>query len=145
MIYHFSAVAKKDYVEDGVKYWSEARAYPCKSDDMRNIAVLTDQGTWGMVGIDNMTSFDEVFTTDYRVDTKNMIPYEFLSYEAKDHIYREVWKEHVMEDIKSYAEENGHSLTEEELVVAADRYVYMGDYDCNLSYWQNISSLIERY
>lgn len=65
-----------------------------------------------------------------------------LSPEEREKIYREVWKEHVMEDVREIAEENGTELSENDVDRIADRYVNNGDYDCNLSYWDNIDNLI---
>ena len=35
-------------------------------------------------------------------------------------------------------------MTDEEIEAAAKRYVYDGDYDCNLDYWSNIENVIYR-
>ena len=61
---------------------------------------------------------------------------------TRDKIYREVWKEHVMEDIRSHAEDMEVELSNDDIEDIAERYVYNGDYECNLSYWQNIENLI---
>lgn len=61
---------------------------------------------------------------------------------TRDKIYREVWKEHVMEDIRSHAEDMEVELSNDDIDDIAERYVYNGDYECNLSYWQNIENLI---
>lgn len=75
-------------------------------------------------------------------DINKIISLVMLNNEAKDIIYRKVWKEHVKEDILSYAEDNGRAITDEKADAVADRYVYEGDYDCNLSYWQNLENLL---
>ncbi|MCR5368404.1 hypothetical protein [Eubacterium sp.] len=75
-------------------------------------------------------------------DINKIISLVMLNNEAKDIIYRMVWKEHVKEDILSYAEDNGRAITDEKADAVADRYVYEGDYDCNLSYWQNLENLL---
>ena len=74
-------------------------------------------------------------------DTKNI--YEVLTAEQKDYIYRMAWFEHVYEDVKGRLldldiadEDDAFKNT------VAHRYVYEGDYDCNLSYWDNIDNLI---
>lgn len=61
----------------------------------------------------------------------------------KDQLYRKLWIPYVMEDVKSHADDIGTKLTEYEITKAADLYVYHGKYDCNLTYWDNIESLIE--
>lgn len=62
-----------------------------------------------------------------------------LSALEKDELYRALWLEYVKEDIRNYDE----SLDESMVEVVASRYVYDGDYDCNLSYWDNIENLIK--
>lgn len=66
-----------------------------------------------------------------------------LTPEEKDGIYRAVWKERVIEDIKSRLEDTDETLSDETIDKIAERYVYEGDYDCNQSYWNNIDALIE--
>ncbi len=71
-----------------------------------------------------------------------------LTADEQDKVYRYLWKERVVEDARSVIEEYiFYSLLSKEDVEriadeAADRYVYNGDYDCNLSYWDNISNLV---
>ena len=65
------------------------------------------------------------------------------TYASKDEIYRYLWSQHVKEDVENYTNEIGIELDEGEIDIIVDRYVYQGDYDCNLNYWQNIENLIE--
>ena len=77
--------------------------------------------------------------------------------EYRDKIYREVWKEYVTTDILSIAKDTGLCSKDTDLTESipenlkrkaeeiADMYVYNGDYDCNLSYWENLESLISEY
>lgn len=60
-------------------------------------------------------------------------------------IYRKVWKEHVIEDIEGRLEERDITLNEGTIDTIATRYVYEGDYDCNLCYWDNLDNLIDEY
>lgn len=62
--------------------------------------------------------------------------------ELQEEIYRKVHYKYVLEDVKSFAEENNIELTDDEAEEAAYRYVYDCKYDCNLSYWQNIENVI---
>ena len=142
MIFNFSATSKLNYEENDIRIWTAGKTYECKSNDMRTIIVMTDEGLWGSVGPDNLLDFDEVFVTDFKVDDKYAIPTEFLSPKAKDEIYRSVWKEHVIEDVMSRAEDIEITITEEDAAEVARRYVYEGDYDCTLSYWENIDNMI---
>lgn len=78
---------------------------------------------------------------------KNRTPREVfnaLSVEQKDYIYRAVWFEHVVEDVVGRLDER-EILDEDNSIKesVAQRYVYQGDYDCNLSYWDNIDNLID--
>lgn len=77
---------------------------------------------------------------------KNRTPREVLnalSAEQQDYIYRAVWFKHVVEDVAGRLEER--NIPDEDDSIknnVAQRYVYQGDYDCNLSYWDNIDNLI---
>ena len=62
----------------------------------------------------------------------------------RDQLYRHLWMKHVVEDITSHLEDIDAELTDEEIEAAAKRYVYDGDYDCNLDYWANIENVIYR-
>lgn len=66
-----------------------------------------------------------------------------LTESEKDQMYRALWITHVKEDIRTYSEDTDQILTEDDIDTIADRYVYQGDYDCNLSYWDNIQALID--
>ena len=65
-----------------------------------------------------------------------------LTESEKDQIYRALWITRVKEDIRSHGEDTDQALTEDDIDIIADRYVYQGNYDCNLSYWDNIQALI---
>lgn len=79
--------------------------------------------------------------TNFRTD----VPIEYLSETAKDAIYRQVWAEHVKEDVKARLRYRGIELTEDAVGDIAYRYVYEGQYDCNFSYWDNLDNHIDRY
>lgn len=67
------------------------------------------------------------------------------SEQAKDEAYRYLWLSYVKTDVISHAEDELEdiTLTDDEVELIARRYVYEGDYDCNLSYWQNLDNLID--
>lgn len=72
-----------------------------------------------------------------------------LTTEEKDAVYRELWMNFVRNDVEARLEETpedfeGYSAEDFKNLIenVAERYVYQGDYDCNLSYWQNIDELI---
>ena len=75
------------------------------------------------------------FVTEEEKDIQNQI--------YRDKIYREVWKEHVMEDIREFLKDNDMKLDDEHIDKAATLYVMHGKYDCNLSYWSNIENVIK--
>lgn len=65
----------------------------------------------------------------------------------QDEVYRYLWFQHVKEDVETYSEnidlkELGIKFDDEEITTVAEKYVYDGEYDCNLSYWDNIENLI---
>lgn len=66
-----------------------------------------------------------------------------LSAREKDALYRKLWLPYVVRDVQDFADSEGLEISEGEVEEAARRYVYEGDYDCNMSYWDNISALFE--
>lgn len=91
--------------------------------------------------IDSLINFQEFPEINMVYDAKiENLPEDEST--TRDKIYREVWKEHVMEDIRSHAEDMEVELSNDDIDDIAERYVYNGDYECNLSYWQNIENLI---
>ncbi|MBO5435958.1 hypothetical protein J6A31_09200 [bacterium] len=72
---------------------------------------------------------------------------ETLDSITKDAIYRRLWLPHVIEDITSHLETRGEleDFDENDIIVMAKQYVYDGDYDCELGYWDNIDNLIDNY
>lgn len=60
----------------------------------------------------------------------------------RDQIYRHLWLNYVKEDIESHLDDMDIELTEDQIEEAARRYVYDGNYDCNLDYWTNIENNI---
>lgn len=66
-----------------------------------------------------------------------------LDAEEKDELYRHLWRNYVINDIKTHAETLDISTSEEMLDVASELFV-AGGYDCNLSYWENIEYVIKK-
>lgn len=89
-------------------------------------------------------------TDDNKMDVTNTeseellkkLNFDKLSYEEKDAIYRAVWLNHVKNDIKAFIKDEDITLTEDQINYIGRLYVYDGEYDCNLSYWDNLSNLI---
>lgn len=67
---------------------------------------------------------------------------------SRDALYRRLWIEYVTEDVACHIETfddipcNDYDTIVE---LVAQAYVYDGDYDCNLTYWENIDNLIKRF
>ncbi len=65
----------------------------------------------------------------------------------EDEIYRALWARHVSVEVLELlkGEDEDRSVPEDYKNIAsevAELYCYHGKYDCNLSYWQNLESLI---
>lgn len=65
-----------------------------------------------------------------------------LSESERDIVYRILWTNHVVEDVRKYIAGMRLKASEESIKRIAKRYVYDGDYDCDKSYWSNIENLI---
>jgi hypothetical protein len=77
---------------------------------------------------------------DYRKEAEEKIA--GMDGAEKDALYRALWAEYVRTDVEAVAEQHpeAENISIDNIV---ERYVYEGDYDCNLSYWDNINNLIE--
>ena len=74
----------------------------------------------------------------------NLTPSQILErVKDKNTLYRLLWADYMYEDVYGFVKENGYSLNESGVQEVVDRYVYNGDYDCNLSYWDNINNLVQ--
>lgn len=67
---------------------------------------------------------------------------EQFSAAQKDSLYRYFWSQRVRTDVVEYCKSNDLVLTDQNIDLVVDRYVNMGDYDCNISYWDNIHNLV---
>lgn len=63
---------------------------------------------------------------------------------VKEDIYRTIWAEHVAEDIKEHYLESDIEISDSNAEYLAELYVN-GEYDCNLSYWENIENLYRNF
>lgn len=73
-----------------------------------------------------------------------------LTEEEKDYIYRSQWKRHVALDVCDEIDlyrDGPHAEGELDDIskFIAEKYVDEGEYDCNLSYWDNIYNLVDKY
>ncbi len=99
-------------------------------------------------GIYNLTVEEWFFITSIR-KRKEMLGYllsktdardlfKLLSISQKNFIFNEIQHSNVCQDVESLNE----TLTKDQVIKVANLYVYEGDYDCNLSYWDNLEKLI---
>lgn len=85
--------------------------------------------------------------TKDRVDAEQKV--ENMNYYERAAVYSVIRKMYVLEDVKSLLDcrDLDESLSDDEYNELADtvaeRYVYDGKYDCNLSYWTNLDTLID--
>lgn len=81
--------------------------------------------------------FNEKTEQELRELTKQMNPV------AKDTLYRILWEDYMREDFVSQLEEKGLKFDEDDIQLCVDKYVYDGDYDCTMPYWDNLQSIID--
>lgn len=67
-----------------------------------------------------------------------------LSEFDKEEIYRMVWYNHVCEDVENEAADSDIELTKQQIRNIAYRYVYDGDYNLTLNYYQNLHNLMDK-
>lgn len=69
-----------------------------------------------------------------------------ISSEKKDMLYRILWSQYVYNDFLKRLEDREVDMNHEDCLNKIKdcvyRYVYCGDYDCTLSYWDNIDNII---
>lgn len=66
---------------------------------------------------------------------------EQLTEEEQDMVYRHVWKQHVKQDVLEMDSEADSEVDDTDIDKIAELYVD-GHYDCNQSYWENLSALV---
>lgn len=177
MIFEFTATCKKTIEELNIQKDKSYRIFTC---DFKNYMVKTNPDNKpNTIDVSVLTS---IFNTDPGID----VPYELLSKNAADKIYRKEWYYHVCEDVSALMENYEYSVSNETMSeycqkndikpaseqpdqpsivtesngnnvyaaitnndmesitdLVATRYVYDGDYDCNMDYWSQLRQLIE--
>lgn len=112
---------------------------------------------WGNPNSEDYSESVEFDCLEDRQDESENNPrtYEELCLEVsskeRELIYRNVYKDYVSQDVLGLIREKldlyTNDLTDEELKPLCDEvaemYVFNGDYDCNLSYWNNIDALLD--
>ena len=72
-----------------------------------------------------------------------------LSSTERDELYRYLWSDYVRNDVREHLSRDDIGLSDEDVnaIVEAvvEYYVYNGEYDCELSYWDNIRHTPSRY
>ena len=87
--------------------------------------------------------------TDNKISEKLKKLVDGLDSNEKDALYRYLWAEHVGNDVWYEISENFEEDVPPEKVEAVvedvvSKYVYDCEYDCNLSYWDNIHNLTKK-
>ena len=94
---------------------------------------------WSLTDSVNITADD---SADTIIEKLNGI----ICDSTEDLLYRKLWLPYVIEDVLSYADDHmGIKLTMEYADYIARKYVDNGEYDCNITYWDNIENLINSY
>ena len=66
-----------------------------------------------------------------------------LSSTERDELYRYLWSDYVRNDVREHLSRDDIGLSDEDVNAivedVVEYYVYNGEYDCELSYWDNIS------
>lgn len=132
-------VAMKADYESMIPFdWSDSCSCLSVCDEIFARLHVDDDTTWNwQIQEIEMTPFTESGDVD---KAKQFV--DSCHFYVKDQIYRHLWKQHVTEDVRAHMQDMGVELTEDEIDFAAYRYVYEGNYDCNLSYWDNIENNI---
>ena len=94
---------------------------------------------------------EEIKVEEIRKPITRMTPSELfdeMNEYQKDMIYRMVKADFISEDTKYRIDDFGLEMSDEEkenlAIDVANRWVYDGKYDCDLSYWDNIDNLLRR-
>lgn len=142
MKFELKLICIEDYMEDDQEgeVWTKGKSYRAFSEDFTSFEIETNFGTFGVIDNDHLLNLKD-FPEYFKIDALP-IPLNWFSDSLRDNIYRDVWKEHVIEDIFAYEEDEGIKLSEDDIEFVADKFVYEGDYDCNLSYWDNIDGIV---
>lgn len=92
----------------------------------------------------NITDIANALNTLNKTDLEKLA--ENLEFKTSDDLYRILHMPYVKEDVKHMINELEIDTSAYDLECLIDdcasRYVYDGDYDCNLSYWQNLENII---
>lgn len=88
----------------------------------------------------------EINESDVDKIVANLTPSEIftkMDESCKDGLYRMLWSDYVHRDVVLYSQELNKRISDDCVEEVVNRYVYNGDYDCNLSYWVNLETLID--
>jgi len=130
--------------------FEKGKCYKCRTDDMENFLVISRE-------FDDETCVGNSFTfreleEAFEMKEKLDIPTFFLSDAAEEACYRKKLYEYTRSDIEGIVEQGPPYLDDvsdadlEDIIdSAAHAYADNGDYDCNLSYWDNIDNLLQKY
>lgn len=92
----------------------------------------------------NMMDIATALDTFTPIDLEQLAKH--LDYKTSDNLYRILWMSYVKEDVRHLLNQLEIDISDDDwegfIEVCASRYVYNGDYDCTLSYWNNLENII---
>lgn len=132
----FEALCVKD-LDEGDIFYSAGHLYMCHTkSDCRGLQVVFDKHKSLCIDM-------KEFLEHFQLPSLHLpFPIEFLDKVQAREIHNAVEKRYVADDVRSHALDLDVELSEGEVDYVVQRYVLDGEYDCNLSYWQNIENLI---
>ena len=115
------------------------------ADTMRRIALSLDKVADNLDKVAGQQSESDEQIKDVIKSYPKEDLLDLLNYDQKDYIYHKVWAENISEDVRSLCRDEGYDevYTPDIAEKIAYRYAFEGDYDCNLTYWQNLKNLFE--
>lgn len=147
-LFTFPAMCIKNMTSiEGKPICQKDHGYVCSTKDGFFVNVYGEKQSFTLNADVNSAPEDSFFTYFEPVSIIHNASFaqKLLSPNVQNDIYRTEWKKHVIYDVQSRAEDVGVKLTEDIIDMIAERYTCEGDYDCNLSYWDNIDNLIHDY
>lgn len=136
-----------------INFPTEAEAVKCAQEaaacDKKLMSLFTDHIGFAVKINDDTKLYPELVM--HKTLEINDIPYacycvsETSETEKDLETYSRIQKQYVMKDVISYAADNDLDGIDKNTVrKVADMYVDQAEYDCNISYWDNIRDLIQR-
>lgn len=135
-----------DFKEDGKYYLSDKDKDLFIGAEVIELELEDDADEDYKVEIESVSIAGNIIVCNRAKKISEMTSSELFSKmndSQRDDIYRMVLSDYTREDVVAFMEEHFGELQEEVVHRVVNEYVYNGNYDCNLSYWDNIKNLIE--